>query len=280
MQGKDSFYACSSSLNESQDDDKRTSALFHIRVVLKHTNIDTLFDLGSQFNLILEMLVKKLELTTRPHHKPYTLGWVSDKENLNTKQCRLRFSIASKMIDEVDLDLVPWDVCGIVLGSPYLYDRKAIFFQKENKYHIKKYGVEYIIKSHDIKDKSTHVSSSQAKIIISANKNLSLTIAISECLDKSNVFYSLDPLHKNGLFEMRHVFQWEGNHQKAFNTLNIDTTPIIALPDLLQSCDIEISVRIDVMSTNMLFRSPSVYIYYFEECVLSVYQECWMVCYL
>jgi hypothetical protein len=129
MQSKDSFYACSSSLNESHDDDKRRSALFHIRVVSKHTQIDTLFDLGSQVNLILETLVKKLELTTRPHDEPYPLCWVSDKAKLNvTKQCRLRFVIACKMIDEVDLDVGPLDVCGIVLGSPYLYDRKAIFF--------------------------------------------------------------------------------------------------------------------------------------------------------
>ena len=70
-QGKDSFYACSCSLNESHDDDKRRIALFHIRVVSKHTKIDTLFDSGSQVNLISETLVKKLELTTRPHHKPY-----------------------------------------------------------------------------------------------------------------------------------------------------------------------------------------------------------------
>jgi hypothetical protein len=130
MQGKDSFYACSSYLNESHDDDdKRRSALFHIRVVSKHMKIDTLFDPGSQVNLISKTLVKKLGLTTRPHHKPYPLGWVSDKTTLNvTKQCRLRFAIASKMIDEVDLDVVPLHVCGIVLGSPYLYDRHAIFF--------------------------------------------------------------------------------------------------------------------------------------------------------
>jgi hypothetical protein len=56
MQGKDSFYACSISLNESHDDDNKRSALFHIRVVSKHTKIDTLFDPGSQVNLISETL--------------------------------------------------------------------------------------------------------------------------------------------------------------------------------------------------------------------------------
>jgi hypothetical protein len=29
-----------------------------------------------------------------------------------------------------------WISGGIVLGSPYLYDRKAIFHRHENKYHL------------------------------------------------------------------------------------------------------------------------------------------------
>ena len=123
VQGKDSLHASSNSNNESHDDEQKRNELFHIQVVSKHTKIDTLFDMGSQVNLISKALVKKIGLETRPHPKPYPLGWVCDKAKLNvTKQCRVRFSIASKLIDEVDLDVVPLDMCGIVLGS--LYDRK------------------------------------------------------------------------------------------------------------------------------------------------------------
>jgi hypothetical protein len=126
VQGKDSLHASSSSNNESHDDERKRNELFHIRVVSKHTKIDTLFDPGSQVNLISEALVKKMGLETKPHLKPYPLGWVCDKSKLNvTKQCRVRFAIASKLIDEVDLDVVPLDICFIVLGSPYLYDIKS-----------------------------------------------------------------------------------------------------------------------------------------------------------
>jgi hypothetical protein len=134
VQGKYSLHASSSSNDESYVDEHKRNSLFHIRVVSKHTKIDTLFDSGSQVNLISEALVKKMGLETKPHLKPYPLGWVCDKEKLNvTKQCRIIFSIASKLIDEVDLDVVPLDICGIVLGSPYLYDRKAVFFRHEKK---------------------------------------------------------------------------------------------------------------------------------------------------
>jgi hypothetical protein len=61
--------------------------------------------------LISEALVKKMGLEKKPQPKPYSLGWVCDKEKLNvTKQCRVIFSIASNLIDEVDLDVVSLDI--------------------------------------------------------------------------------------------------------------------------------------------------------------------------
>jgi hypothetical protein len=66
-----------------------------------------------------------LGLTTKPHKKPYPLGWVcKDKILQVTQQCDLKFAITSKFVDEVEFDVVPLDICGIVLGSPYLYDKK------------------------------------------------------------------------------------------------------------------------------------------------------------
>ena len=157
--GKYSLYASSNSNTESHDDEIKRNELFHIRVVSKHTKIDTLFDLGSQVNLISKELVKKMGLETKPHPKSYPLGWVCDKEKLNvTKKCRVIFSIASKLIDEVDLDVVPVDICRIVLVSPYIYDRKAVFFHHENKYHLTKGGAEYIVRAHSMKENETLVS--------------------------------------------------------------------------------------------------------------------------
>ena len=76
-------------------------------------------------------------LKTKPHKKPYPLGWVcKDKILQVTKQCDLKFAITSKFIDEVEFDVVPLDVCGIVLGSSYLYDRKTILHREDNQYHL------------------------------------------------------------------------------------------------------------------------------------------------
>ena len=175
----------------------KRNEFFYIRVVSKHTKIDTLFDLGSQVKLIYEALVKKMGLVTKPHPKMYPLGWVCDKEKLNViKQCRIRFSIASKLIDEVDLDVVPLDICGIVLGSPYLYDRKAIFFLHENKYHLTRGGVEYIVRAHSMRMNTMFVSAGQMKRLITTNKRYVLMVVKEKYAGTSDTFQGCNLSHK------------------------------------------------------------------------------------
>ena len=60
VQGNTSLHIGTSSSNVSHDSDKRRSVWFHIRFVTKHTKAETLFDPGSQVNLISESTVKKL----------------------------------------------------------------------------------------------------------------------------------------------------------------------------------------------------------------------------
>ena len=121
----------SASSNIKQHNEDKRIELFHIRVTSKHTKIDTLFNTGSQENLISESLVKQLGLKTHNHTKPYPLGWLKEQIQIHvTKQCRLKFTITTNYIDEVELDVIPLDICGIVLGSPYLYECDAVFYRK------------------------------------------------------------------------------------------------------------------------------------------------------
>ena len=90
---------------ESQNDKER-SEIFHIRVIKKHTKVDTLSDCGSQFNLISKAVVKKLNLDTTPHTKPYRLGWVCDDDKLQViRKRKLKFPIIVNFIEEVELDV-------------------------------------------------------------------------------------------------------------------------------------------------------------------------------
>jgi hypothetical protein len=93
-----------------------------------------------------------------------------------TKQCTLKFVISSKFTDEVLLDVVPLDICGIVMGSPYLFDRRAIFYCEDNEYHPFKDKVEYIVRAHKIKNNESLVSTGQIKRLVNARKHLVLML--------------------------------------------------------------------------------------------------------
>jgi hypothetical protein len=93
--------------------------------------MDALFDSCSQVKLIAEDLVTKIGLEVHDHPHPYPLGWVNKYAYLrDTKQCKIKFVISENYIDEVELDVVPLDVCGVVFGSPYMYMRDAVFMSR------------------------------------------------------------------------------------------------------------------------------------------------------
>eukprot|EP00253_Pinus_taeda_P032964 PITA_32964 len=197
-----------SSIDESLPNERKRIELFHIRVIINHTKVETLLDTGSQANLISESLVKKLGLETKPHPKPYPLGWIHDKAKLNvTKECKVKFVIASKLVDEVKLDVIPLDICGMVLGSPYLYDRKEIFFCHENKYQITKDGVEYIVRAHQTKINANLVSAGQMKRLVNSSKGCMLMIEPKGLPPKREIQHEIHlqhdvPLPNIGMYRM------------------------------------------------------------------------------
>lgn len=207
-------HASTSSSNEPLVNEGKRIELFHIRVIMKHTKVETLFDPSSQANLISESLVKKLGLETKPHLKPYLLGWVCDKEKLHvTKHCTTRFVIASKLVDEVDLDVVPLDICsGIVLGSPYLHGKKAVFFRHEDKYHLMKDEVEYIVRAHCAKISASLVSACQMKTLINSNKGCMLMVVREKDVETFEAFECCDPTHKKELSKI--VSNYDGLFQE------------------------------------------------------------------
>jgi hypothetical protein len=206
FQGKDyiasTSSSSSSSLNETQHE-KEIIYLFHIRVISKHTKIDTLFDIGSQENLIYEDTIKKLKLETTPHPKPYHLGWICNNAKLHvTRRCKLRFSITANFIDEVDLDVIPFDICGLVLGSPYLYDRRDIFHRHENKYHLFKNGFEYIVREHTKKLNLSLVNVGQMKRLVNASKIFFLFMIKPKYNVEKEAFQGCDSKLKSDLYEV------------------------------------------------------------------------------
>lgn len=92
-------------------------------------------DSGSCRNVISEEAVTKLGLLRETHPSPYTLGWLNDSANVRVSQRTLvSFSIGPYYADRIYCDVVPMDICHLLLGRPWEYDRKVLHSGADNTY--------------------------------------------------------------------------------------------------------------------------------------------------
>jgi len=76
---------------------------------------------------------------------------------------------------------------------------KAIFYREENKYHILKDMIEYIVRAHYLKTNVSLVSTGQMKRPVIASKYFFLVIMKQKEKEVSEVFSGCDPGHKKDL---------------------------------------------------------------------------------
>lgn len=43
------------------------------------------------------------------------------------------------------VDVIPLDICGVILGNPYLWDIDALYYRRLNKYKLVKDGKDYLV---------------------------------------------------------------------------------------------------------------------------------------
>ena len=114
----------------------------------------------------------------------------------------MRFAITAHFIDTVELDVVSLDISGIVLGSPYLYDRKALFHHHENKYHIFKDGKEYIVRAHRKKTNIAMVNAGQVKRLVNSSKSFVLLMVKPKVDVNHESFENCDSKLKSDLYDV------------------------------------------------------------------------------
>ena len=81
-------------------------------------------DSGSTHNSVSTEMVEKLGLQRIKHPTPYKVSWLQKGHKLLVKeQCNLEFQIVTYK-DVVLYDIMPMDVCHILLGRTWKYDKK------------------------------------------------------------------------------------------------------------------------------------------------------------
>ncbi|XP_026399975.1 uncharacterized protein LOC113295860 [Papaver somniferum] len=151
--------------------------LFHVKIKIKQSIVEAIIDSGSQKNLISEKLVEQMGLSTTPHPKPYPLGWIQkDTELQVSMQCRFKFAITDKFIDEIVCDVVPLDVAQVIFGNPYLWERDAVLYHRERVYLFKKDGKDFRVQASKTHLPMKLVTTNQVKRLINACEKFSLVI--------------------------------------------------------------------------------------------------------
>ena len=102
-------------------------------------------DSGSTDNLVSTEVVEKLKLKTKKHPKPYKVSWLQKGHQLFlNEQCEVEFQLGSYK-DKIMCDVMPMDICHILLGRPWQYDRGAMHDGKKNTYKFCKDGVNHTL---------------------------------------------------------------------------------------------------------------------------------------
>jgi hypothetical protein len=111
-------------LEDPDKDDWLRTNIFHTRVEHKGKALNLTIDNGSGMNVISQGAVTKLKCPEERHPKPYKVSWVDDTSIPVKHRCLISFSLGKRYRDSVWCDVIPMKACHILLGRPWLYDRR------------------------------------------------------------------------------------------------------------------------------------------------------------
>jgi hypothetical protein len=122
------------------DDSAQRTRLFRTTCKAKDWKCKVIMDSGSTYNLVLTEMVEKLELEMTDHPSSYKVSWLQKGHQVSvTKQCLVEFKIGGYN-DKVLCDVIPMDVCHLLLGRPWQYDRNVVHDGRMNTYTLEKDG--------------------------------------------------------------------------------------------------------------------------------------------
>ena len=100
-----------------------------------------IIDGGSCSNVVSLSMIEKLGLQTMTHPHPYNIQWLNQSKGIQVNsRCLVSFSIGKTYKDELWCDVIPMDACHILLGRPWLYDRRVMHNGYLNTYSFTKDG--------------------------------------------------------------------------------------------------------------------------------------------
>jgi hypothetical protein len=152
------------------EDSAQRNRLFRTACKTKDRVCKVIVESGSTDNLISTEMVEKLELETIDHPSPYKVSWLQKGHQVNvTKQCLVEFKIEGYN-DKILCDVISMDVCHLLLGRPWKYDRNVIHDGKMKTYTLEKNGRTHMLLP--IKDKEVKPEGRNIVLLMSGKELL------------------------------------------------------------------------------------------------------------
>jgi hypothetical protein len=143
------------------------NSLFRTACKTKDRVCKVIIDSGSTDNLVSTEMVEKLELETTAHPNPYKVSWLQKGHQVMvSRQCNVEFKIGGYK-DEILCDVIPMDVCHVLLGRPWKYDRNVIHDGRKNTYTLEKNGRTHMLLP--MEDKKVKEEASPSILLMSGN---------------------------------------------------------------------------------------------------------------
>ncbi|KAD5508175.1 hypothetical protein E3N88_15878 [Mikania micrantha] len=80
-------------------------------------------------------IAQRLNLTTVPHRSPYVIQWLNQGKGIHVSHhVLLSLSIGRSYMDDIWCDVIPMDACHVLLGRPWLFDRRVMHDGYQNTY--------------------------------------------------------------------------------------------------------------------------------------------------
>ena len=115
--------------------------IFHTRYTIQGKACSLIIDRESCVNVASLSMVEKLNLQATTHPHSYNIQWLNQGKGLQVNsRCLISFSIGKSYHDELWCDIIPMDTCHLLLGRPWLFDRKVIHDGYLNTYTFSKDG--------------------------------------------------------------------------------------------------------------------------------------------
>jgi hypothetical protein len=127
-------------------------------------------DSGRNNNLVSIDMVEKMKLEMNAHLNLYkVLRLQKGHQVMVSRQCKVEFKIGGYR-DEVLCDGIPMDVCHVLLGRPWKYDRNVIHDGRKNTYTLEKNGCKRMLLP--IEDKAVKEEASPSILLMSGKQLL------------------------------------------------------------------------------------------------------------